>query len=351
MLRSITCLVATGILAAAPTQAYQPHAEETWNREDALRVSSEYDTTGQHQLLRQMTEAGDSESQLAALRDIDARSDWPAPVREKLLLDYVNELRQEPPGSVSAEVLEFLGAYPEAVLVPHEDHPSAGIPLFNIRAATAGVLNGWTRQEAAFTGATLLAEEPSTLVTAWLEESRPAARRGFVEALSTASRPQLLAVGASAREQIRQHPKLLELAGQAALLSQDTETLHMLMKGPGGKDMHRLLRQAAGSLTGGDLAMLLGAALQSENPETAALAISILSPSLAAESVEPLLLEQLGDAELGAAAAMALAANPASRTRQSLETLAATSEDRLTATRARLALDHLGPKTDREGAR
>jgi len=326
---ALACLVSAAALAA-PTH-------ETWDREEALRVSASVDTGEARARLRLATKSGDGAAQLELLKSPDSSGAWPAPVREKFLLDHVNELRQEPPNSVSPQVVQFLARYPSAVMVAHEDHPGATVPLFNIAAATAGVLNHWARQESAFAGAATLAANPPALVSSWLEAENAATRGGLLDALSTATPDRLREVTPEAMKHLSSHPELLPLAGGAALRTGDVGTLEAIVQESGGPGMHHLLRQAAVTLGPDDALRLLEAALDAQNPETAALAISILGPALPPESVDPLLLSRLGDPVMGAAAALALSTQPSAATRLGLEALAS-GADPLAAARAQLAL-------------
>jgi hypothetical protein len=337
MTRHFAIALAASLLAGQ-AQAYEPRAPEVWERGAAWRASLSEETAAQRAELRQLLRSGDSEASLALLQALDRDPELPAPARERLLLDYVNELRQEPPRAVSDAVIEFLAAYPSTVLVAQVDHPRANAPLFNIRAATAGLRNGWTRQEAAFEGAALVSGEAGRLIDAFLASDNVPRQRGLIDALATAAPEQRIAIAETALSLIDQQPELIELAGQAALLNQDVDMLQRLLVRAQGHGLHNLLRRSSEAFDIGRNAALLEAALDSGSAQTAALAMAQLAPVLAGHtaSVERL-FQQLEDPATGSAAALALAGNPNPEVRQRLEVVAAEG-NALLASRARLAL-------------
>ena len=78
------------------------------------------------------------------------------------------ELGKLPSDVVSFKVMARLKAWEPDILVPHDDHPRAGVPLYNIRGAAQGVENSWRRQEAVIEGRALLASNPRSLVDAFV---------------------------------------------------------------------------------------------------------------------------------------------------------------------------------------
>ena len=337
--KPVIILLATAILWPINSFGAQNEAPQTWNREEAQLVSVSVSTETQQARLRQLFKAGDSSGTLDQIREIEQQQDWPVPVRERVIFEFVSELRHEPPRSVSSEVIDHLRGYQSKVLVPHEDHPRARVPMFNIRAATSGVVNHWARQEAAFEGATHLASGGDTLVRAYLQESSHPRRRGMHDALSTASPAQLKAVTQSGLEASQSSPDIVTLAADAALLNHDLESLESLLETGHGNGMVKLLRKSAETFDSEQNSRLLNAAMHNPSRETAALAIAQLAPSLSGHGpTEDMLLQQLGDPELGSSAALALARNPGESTMQKLESLAGGSGDSLAVARAQLAL-------------
>ena len=93
----------------------------------------------------------DGEITLSRLNDIETRSDWSLPAREAVIYQFTQSLAELPRDAVAVEVMQHLRDYQPRALVPHEDHEDALVPLFNIRAAAAGIENGWQRKESMFT--------------------------------------------------------------------------------------------------------------------------------------------------------------------------------------------------------
>lgn len=336
-------------LLAGQAQAYEPRAPEVWERGAAWRASLSQDTEAQRAELRQLLRSGDSEASLALLQALDRDPELPAPVRERLLLDYVNDLRQEPPRAVSDTVMQFLASYPSTVLVAHEDHPRVLVPMFNISTATAGVDNTWTRQESALRGARLLAADAAGLVEAFAASSRLPEQRGLLDALAGAEPDQRRAVAAMAMQQLELRPELAELAGEAALLNGDSDLVGRLLAAAPGETLNRLLSRSADTFDSVRNARLLNTALDSGSPEIAALAIAQLAPVLIghAPSVDRL-FDLLGHPHTGSAAALALAGSPDPDILTRLEAIARAQAGSLAAARALLALELMEAKLLRD---
>jgi len=317
----------------------QNRSPETWEREEAWRASASVDIQQQRSLLHALLKAGDSEATLDQIHEIEQQGDWPAPARERVLFEFASGLRQEPAHSVSTEIIKYLGSYESTVWVPHEDHPRGSVPLFNIKGATAGVVNHWTRQEAAFEGAGHLAAGGEILARAYQREASSIRRRGLSDALGTATPEQLKAVSELALKLMKQDPGMEYLAGRAALLNKDFNTLEQLVRNGHGTQMASLFRQCSQIFDAEQTSRLLLASFQNDSSETAALAIAQLSPLLTGhQPTQDLLLKKLGDPELGSSAALALAKNPGPALVRKLEALAASGESSLGSSRARLAL-------------
>jgi hypothetical protein len=330
-----TCLVMTGGAFSLDSQT-----PESWDREKAWRSSVSVNTQNTRSQLHELLIAGDSPGILALIRKIEQRADWPTPARERVLLDFVNDLRKETPRAISAEVIEHLGRYKSKVFVADQDHPQASVPMFNIRAATAGVVNTWARREATYQGSVLLASGSQYLVRAYLEQENVPARYGLLDALSTASLAQLKDVIQRALSDVEKDPRLLALVGKAALLAKDLDTLEILVEIGQGPDMLGLLRGSAQILDAEQSSRLLHAALRSPSVETAKLALALLTPVLSGhQPTEDLLLRELGNPDLGPTAAYVLVRNPSTSALEKLEVLAASDERSLPSSRARIALE------------
>lgn len=323
----------------APALAQQAHDPETWAREHALRASVTPQSRAHANTLMQGVRAGDDRATLANIQSLDRDPELPAPARERLLYEFVNELRQEAPRAVGPEVMAYLANYRSTVLVPSEDHPRMVVPLFNIRTATAGLDNQWTRQESTLRGSALLHDGAHELVEAYAASGRVAEQRGLLDALGPATPPQRQAVAEAALQDLEAQPQLLELAGAAALLNDDSAFLARLLERAHGEGLHRLLAASAQQFGMAENARLFDTALDSGSVETAALAIATLAPVLAMHgpSVDRLFTE-LGRAETGSAAALALAGNPDPDVLTRLEAIARDQGGTLAASRAQLAL-------------
>jgi hypothetical protein len=74
-------------------------------------------------------------------------TNMPDPTRDQILHNLALALGEFEPGVIGPEVLEYLAETKSRTLVPNEEHPEMGVPLFNIRAAATGSLAEWARVE------------------------------------------------------------------------------------------------------------------------------------------------------------------------------------------------------------
>lgn len=323
----------TGLAATLP-------AAVNWDRAEAARVVAQTDTFATREALKQLLVAGDGPGLLALLEETAGREDWPAPARESVLYEFVRDMRPLPPRSVALEVMNFLAVYQSRVMVAHDDHPNAGVAMFDIRAAAHGVQNAWNRQEAALIGSGLLDRDALMLVEAFRANEALSVRQGLLDALDTATSGQLEVVCFLALSSLDAAPELTSLAGRSALLIGDARAIEQLARTGDGPAMSRIMRGAAETLTPGQLARVLQVAVHEGTAQTAALAIAELAPVLAGhDGVVEVLINLLGDPVLGSTAALALAKHPGTATLQWLGSLAAAGDDSLQAMRARMALD------------
>lgn len=331
-------LAFSALLATAGTVHAASPTGKAWQRDTAQAALAGVDTDTTVDRLLNLTVAGDDSATLALLETTRSRPDWPDPARDDAVYRYVQGLRDLPAGALSTEVLDTLKAWTPNTLVPHEDHPQGLVPLFNIRAAAHGLENDWRRQEALVEGLALLRSHPRGLADAFVLESDVPVRAGYLQALGQADLVQLAGVNAETFRRLPGTPALTALAARAALLARDTGAMSRVVDHGRGPAVHRMLRDAAGQLDAESLALLFSDALLSPQRDMAALALAELYPPLAGvPEADAALLARLGDADLGAGAALALARSPALDTRLALEALAE-STDRPAARRARLAL-------------
>lgn len=315
--------------------------EANWDRESALAVARSHDLAPTRLSLLSLTVSGSTVDVLDLLQDISARPEVPGPARDYLVYAFAQDLRGLPASAVAHEVITWLKAYQPNTLIPHEDHPRAAVPLFNVRAAAAGVEHGWLRQDAMLEGMALLKLNPRALVDVYLIETHTAARLGYMATLDQASPEQLAMLSKFATRRLAARPELTPLAGRSALLAGDLAAMeHVVVHGDGPALTH-LMREAAQQLESADGMRLMEAAIRHSGPINASLAIAELGPMVSREpAAQALLLDQLGSPELGGAAAIALARVPSPQIRQALADIR-TSGDELSAARARMALDYV----------
>jgi len=312
---------------------------ESWQRDAAWRASEAVDTSAEKSRLQQLLKTGDDSAALRLIREIEVQENWPAPARERVIYEYVSSLRQETPHVVGTELIDYLKGFQSSVFIPHEDHPASSVPMFNIKGAAAGVVNGWSRLEAAFQGAALISENPSGLGPAYIAEYSIPRKLGLLDALDTASPGQRKIIARISLKGMEENPELIAVAARAALINSDLDMLIALAEKGHGMEMHRLFRNSADLFDTAQRQQLLQAALRNPWSETAALAIAQLAPGLAGhEPTEDLLIQILSDPELGSTAALALAIHPGPVLITRLQTLADSDDAGLAATRARLAL-------------
>lgn len=340
----LSVVLASSVFSRESTQG------ERWTRVEALESISSADTGVWRQQLQAELRSGDGHAALNSLRQLAQDPDLSAPAREKLLYEYVEVLRQEPPSSASKEPINFLQNYTSIVLVEDEDHPRGLVPLFNISSAAAGVQNEWRRQDATYRGAVQLALDPQNLVDAYLEAAGGPERTGLIDALSSANVQQLNAISDLAMEQIHTRPEAFTLAAKAALRNGNTRVLQQLVSGYEHPDMAHVLQDSARVLSPQQSSQLLEAALAGDSVLTASLAVAILNPVLAGDlQTETMLLEKLADEELGSTAAIALAQTASPQTLLELQKLARPSNHSSQASKARMALQvrevQLNPET------
>ncbi len=325
-------------LAAQPNG---PSPATPWDRSSAALALEGVDIDPVVDQLHQLTVTGADTVLVESLEAVRLRPDWPEPARDLAILEYTRTLAALPADSLPPNVIAYLRAYPAMTLVPHEDHPQGQVPLFNVRAAAAGLEHLWLREEALLEGQALLRSNPRGLTDAFTIEDAPAVHAGYLQALEQATPEELKVLSADAGARLEEAPKLTPLAGRAALLVRDLPTLEATVRHGEGDAVHRLLQEAAAVLSRDERLDLFESSLGHARRDSASLAIATLYPALAGHpTADEALLARLGDPALGAGAALALAQSPSLATRQALEALAVTT-DRPASRRARLALQLL----------
>jgi hypothetical protein len=216
------------------------------------------------------------------------------------------------------------------------------VPLFNVRAATAGVQNRWDRQQAFGLAEGLLQTQPQQWIPAYIKAS-PIERMGFVDAMDYASAGQLNQLGRSALEQLDGQPELTVVAARAGMGSGDSELLRQAISRGDGPGLSWALADASIQLGDEEAADLLNAVLHSGSAKRSALAIAQLAPGrLDNPAVADMLFDTLDDRNLGAAAAMVLGASQDQDIQVRLKEIAS-GNDGLSQQRAELAISTQQP--------
>lgn len=308
-MQTVINLLLTGLfcLAFSPNlnaQVTMPAAN--WDRNLALSVARQADVKPVLKPLYQLVQTGSNSELLEALSSIELDSAIPDPARDFLLFSFVVGLGDLEANAVSPEVLDFLAGYEPKTLVSDEDHPRITVPLFNVRAATAGTRNRWDRQLASTRAEGLLPEQ-------WLLNyvgASVAQRRGYIDALDFASTEFLDKLGWSALTRLDERPELILVVARAAADSGDFDLLQQSLLQGSGPELSRALATVSPILSDPEAADLLNGVLRSGSDSRAALFIAHLAPTrLDNTVVRDILFDTLANRNLGAAAALVLSAS------------------------------------------
>ena len=300
---TLLILVSSHAMGAEPARP-----EVNWDRAAAGQTIREADTRATLGPLFRLARSGENRELLKSLSGLAGNDELPAPARDYLIFKFTLGLGDLDANAVNGRVLEYLLSYEAATWVAHEENPRRAVPLYNVRAAAAGLRNSWDRQLAATRAENLLSAASDVWVNSYLEAGT-ASRRGFVDAMGFASGDQLHKLGNSALAQLDGHPELTLVAARAGLDSGDQEMLRQAIAGGDGPDLSRVLKTAASRLDAEETLRLLKFTIGLGSGKKAALAIAHLAPGRIGDSaVQDLLFRTLPDRELGTAAAMVLSA-------------------------------------------
>lgn len=331
---ALFCLFSLAALPPA-VNAAQPMQ---WERGSAMAAVRSVNIDAAVNGIGDISTLADGRATLARLEQLENRSDWPLPAREAALYEFTRSLAELPRDAVAAEVMQHLQAYQARALVPHEDHASTLVPLFNIRGAAAGVENRWQRGEFAVEAARLLKTNPAGLVPAYTEASNHNQRAGFLDSLQLASAADVEIVQNAALEQLNKTSALTPLVGLTAVITTDTFAIQQLLNNGRGAGLSSALTQLAERLSPAEIADLMAYAIHEAPAVNASLAIAAWWPGLRHDAVmRDLLLAQLANPALGATAALALAQGPDMQTIKALQDTA--DGETVAARRAQMALD------------
>jgi hypothetical protein len=281
-------------------------AEPNWDRALAAQAAA-VDIGGELADLLALARIGDDAAVLAALRSAAQRPDWPMPARERLLRDFALGLADLRPHAVGPAVVAYLRGWKAQTLVPLDDHPEAGVPLFNVAAAAQGTVNAWQRQLGAGAAAGFGAAESAAWMNAYLA-AEPATRSGYIDALETASTASLGALAAEVAVKLAARPELTPLLARLGARLGEPDLLTTVIRAGRGPGVAAALRTAL-DLAATERMALLREALEQAPPEHAALAIAILGPGLARQDeAGDWLRDALERPELAGTSALALLA-------------------------------------------
>lgn len=326
------------LLFALDARAETRFPEPNWTLSQARHAAAQVDTIAAVRPLFDLARAGQDQDLQRALVALAERADWPEPARERVLHTFALGLADLPPGMVSRDVMEWLLSYQPRTLVPHDDHPLVGVPLYGIGTAAAGARHAWERQAAVSEADRLLQRGVDAWLDAWLSAS-PARQRGFMDALDGADADQLRALAGQALERLPAEPALTAVAARAGVRLSDPAIVQQAVAAGGGPGLAPALRSAARSFDEIERADLLVHAIREAPAVNASLAIAELAPGLLHQpGVTELLFVRIGDQALGPAAALALAKSKSPSVQERLEELAGSGTG-LQALRAAIAVE------------
>jgi len=304
----ITLMLITGIATTAT--AAEPVNIDRWDRASAMAAVRSVNIDAASREVRTLKD----------LEALEQRSEWPLPAREASIYKFTQSLAALPRDAVLVDVMQYLNSYQSQVMVPHEDHRDAVIPLFNIRGAAA------------------VAQRPTTLVAKFLESSNHSQRSGYLDALAYAASSEVKSVQTAALNQLGESPELTPLVAVTAVITTDPYAVRRLLVDGHGAGLAPALESLASPESLAASAAMLQFAIDQAPTNNAALAIASWWPALRNDAVtRQLLLDKLGDPALGSSVALALAKDPDIQTIRELQLIAA--GDSATAQRAQLALN------------
>jgi hypothetical protein len=309
-----------------------------WDRSSAMASVRSVNIDVAVYELGDISSLADGKATLSKLEYLETRPDWPLPAREAAIYQFTRSLAELPRDAVATQVMQHLHNYQAQTLVPHEDHDDALIPLFNIRAAAAGVENGWQRKEFAIRATQLIEKNPTALVSAYAESTNHNQRSAYLDALQDAELADVETIQAITLERLGESPGLTPMLGVSTVITADTFAIQKLLINGRGAQLSPALVQLDNRLQASETATLLVFAIEEAPAANATLAIAAWWPRLRHESaIRDLLINLLADPALGASASLALAQNSDVQTIKLLQDTANGSST--AARRAQMALD------------
>jgi hypothetical protein len=298
------------VLLLPAAQADHGLSEPTWTTDQVRRALGATETRESLRPLLDLARSGEHSLLLDELRSLAADETHALPVRERLLFEFAVSLSDLDSRAASPGVLAFLLAYEPRVLVPHEDAPKLGSPLYNIRGAAAGAVHDWERQEVVTTAMEAAVAEPGSWLAAWLA-SDPAQGQGYLDSLAFLPQPTLRKLAERAAAGLSGEPALTPVVSRSAVLLADSALLQSLVANGRGPDIAPALKSANMLLDESERLGLLNDALLNAPAANAALVVAEFAPGLLHQpEAAALLFGLLGHPDLGASAALALSRSP-----------------------------------------
>ncbi len=310
-----------------------------WDRRLAMEVAFTADIQQETDRLLNLVTGDDVAASVQSLNRLATRPDWSQPARDAAIYEFMNRLRSLPPFSVDPEILDFLHNYQPQVRIAHQESFTTGVPLFPIRAAAAGLVNQWTRQQAEIDAAELLRRDPEELLSIYAANPDINIRSGIEAAVSDAPGQSLLALLDHGVPLLPGYPELTGLLGKTAIASGDPQSVSDVFNYGSGHQLVELSRLAGRRFSAVELGEILLSAIKSAPPVNAAIAIAGMTPySIQQQAVGAAVLNKLDDPTLGSTAALALASWGSDQQRAALKARADSAPSSLAAKRAQTAL-------------
>lgn len=309
-----------------------------WDRHSAMTAVHSVDINAVVNSLSDISSLADGQYMVDRLIEIENRPDWPLPAREAAIYQFTRSLAKLPADAVATDIIEHLKRYQAQTLVPHQEHSSALIPLFNIRAAAAGVENSWRRLEFAFEAQSLLESDPVRLVSNFEKTTDMIQRRATLEVLGTARQADVIAIQNAALERLDESPSITQLLAATVTITRDLPAIERLLIDGSGAGLSQAFAIIGEKLSHAELNELLIFAITRAPAGNATIAMAAWAPAVQHRAgIRDLLVESLADPGLGAGAALVLARQPDIQTIKVLQDTA--NGDSIAARRAQMALD------------
>lgn len=296
------------VVFCSPMQAQDQSSTVLWERSSAMAAVRSVDIDAAVYELGNLSELADANATLNRLEALENRSDWPLPAREAAIYRFTQSLAALPRGTVSPMVMRHLQNYQAGTMVAHEEHINAAVPLFNIRAAAAGVEHSWQRREFVFEGESLIQSDPQALLDAYINAANHNQRFAYIDVLRNAKLADVIAIQDSALQILAETPVLTTLVAAAVVRTTDLYAIQQWLSEAQGAGISSALVDIAGNLPVAEIADLLKFAVEQTPVANASMAIANWSPFVRYQTgVRDLLIDLLENPDLGSSAALALA--------------------------------------------